>query len=50
LDGPQTFQQGGRIAPPPPDLDQAADHRAHHLVAEGIGLDLEAQEAPGPAS
>ena len=44
--GPQPVQQGGRVAPPPPDLDQAAHDRAHHLVAEGIGLDLEAQEAP----
>ena len=43
--GPQALQQGGRVALPPPDLDQAAHDRAHHLVAEGVGLDLEAQEA-----
>ena len=30
---------------PEPDLDQRADDAAHHLVAEGVGLDLEAQHA-----
>ncbi len=46
--GPQALEQGGRIRPPTTDLDQAADERADHLMAEGIGLDLEAEQATGP--
>ena len=35
---------GRRLAQP--DVDQRADDRAHHLVAERVGPDLEAQQAP----
>ena len=33
-----------------PDVDERADDRAHHLVTEGVGPDLEAQEHPLPPS
>src|SRR5437879_1958902 len=41
-------QDGGHVAGPllaPAHLDHGADQRADHLVAEGAGLDLEAEHA-----
>ena len=41
---PQALHQAGRVLPAPAHLDQAGHQRAHHLVAERAGRDLEAQQ------
>src|ERR1700722_13623718 len=45
-DRPEAFHQAGGVLLAPADLDQAAHQGADHLMAEGGGRDLEAEE-PG---
>ena len=43
--GPEHAQHLARLAPAQPDVDEQPDDRAHHLVAEGVGPDLEPEHA-----
>ena len=49
-DGAQALEQAGRALLAPPHLDQAGHQRAHHLVAERAGGDVETQQAALPRS
>src|ERR1700728_1354860 len=48
---PQPLHEPGGVLPPPADLDQAPHQGTDHLVAEGAGRDLEAEQPglPGTA-
>src|SRR5256885_15152920 len=45
VSGPDDLGHLPRLLAARAHLHQGADHRPHHLVAEGVGLDLEPQQA-----